>query len=188
MLRLFAVTALAFAGGLARGADGSPGPSPFLPPEGADAAAPTADATLELRGVVDDNGQMLFSIYDSTRHTSDWVHLTETGHGFVVKSYDAARDTVAVDYQGRTLTLALHTAKVASAPVPQPASLVSPPPPAPQPVGGPVVLNPTPADEKRRLEAIAAEVNRRRMLRQQALQASRRAAQQGQPPPAQNRR
>jgi hypothetical protein len=33
-----------------------------------------------------------------------------------------------------------------------------------------VVLHPTAADEQRRLEAIAAEVNRRRLLRQQALQ------------------
>jgi hypothetical protein len=119
------------------------------------------------------------------------VHLNERGNPFTVRTYDAAHDTVTVDYQGRTLTLALHTAKVASAPVtvPTPQPAVVPPGP-PQPVGGPVILHPTPADEKRRLEAIAAEVNRRRMLRQQALQASRRAAQQGTPPvpPAQNQR
>lgn len=184
--------AFAAAAGLAR-ADALPGPSPFLPPAAdSSAAAPTPDATLELRGVVTNDDETLFSIYDSNRHSSDWVKLKENGHGFVVKSYDAARDTVTVDYQGRTLTLALHTAKVVSAPVTlparQPANLTSPPPPAPQPIGGPVVLNPTPADEKRRLEAIAAEVNRRRMLRQQALQASRRAAQPGQQPPAPNQR
>jgi hypothetical protein len=44
-------------------------------------------------------------------------------------------------------------------------------------------LNPSPADEQRRLEAIAAEVNRRRMIRQQALQASRQAAGQTGPIP-----
>lgn len=187
MPALFAVAALA-AVTAARGADALPGPSPFLPPAGETGAAPTPDAALELRGVVSNNGETLFSIYDPAKHTSEWVHLKENGHGFVVSNYDATHDTVSVAYQGRTLTLALHTAKVASAPATQPASLVSPPPPAPQPIGGPVVLNPTPADEKRRLEAIAAEVNRRRMLRQQALQASRRAAQPGQQPAAPNQR
>lgn len=121
----------------------------------------------------------MFSIYDSTHKSSSWARLNENGHGFVVRSHDATRDSVTVDYQGRTLTLALRTAKVASAPVniPQPAAAPTAPAPAqgPQPIGGPVVLNPSPADEQRRLEAIAAEVNRRRMIRQQALQASRQA-------------
>ena len=125
------------------------------------------------------NGYM-YSIYDSAHKVSAWSRLNENGHGFVVRSHDVARDIVTVDYQGRILTLALRTAKVASAPVnipqaPQPVAANN----APQPIGGPVVLNPSPADEQRRLEAIAAEVNRRRMIRQQALQASRQAA--GQP-------
>jgi hypothetical protein len=124
----------------------------------------------------------MFSIYDPTRHSSTWTGLNDTSHEFIVRSYDAERDAVTVDFQGRSLNLALKTAKVASAPViaPQP----TPPAGSPQPVGGPVVLNPTPADEQRRLEAIAAEVNRRRMIRQQALQASRQAA--GRPAPAPN--
>ncbi|HWA85871.1 MAG TPA: hypothetical protein VG710_06590 [Opitutus sp.] len=181
---LLLATALAAAAPLAaRAGDGLPGPSPFLPAAGSAPAAATPDAPIELRGVVTNEGKTLFSIYDTTRKTSDWVGLNETGHAFTVQNYDEAHDTVTVNYQGRTLTLALHTAKVASAPVAFPAqnqALISPPPPAPQPIGGPVVLHPSPADEKRRLEEIAAEVNRRRMLRQQALQASRRAAEQGQ--------
>jgi hypothetical protein len=122
----------------------------------------------------------MFSIYNSANKMSAWSRVDETGHPFVVRSHDEARDSVTVDYQGRTLTLALRTAKVASAPVnqPQPAQSVAGPA-SPQPIGGPVVLNPSPADEQRRLEAIAAEVNRRRMIRQQALQASRQAAGQG---------
>jgi hypothetical protein len=124
----------------------------------------------------------MFSIYDSTNKSSVWSRLNETGHPFVVKSHDETRDSVTVDHQGRTLTLALRTAKVASAPVnmPQPAP-TGPTPTAPQPIGGPVVLNPSPADEQRRLEAIAAEVNRRRMIRQQALQASRQGGPGNQP-------
>jgi len=164
------------------GAEPAVGKSPFLPPSAQSDAAPTPDATLELRGIMATGNGYMYSIYDSTHKTSAWSRLNENGHGFLVRSHDAARDTVTVEYQGRTLTLALRTAKVASAPVNLPQ--------APQqgtanngqpPVGGPVVLNPSPADEQRRLEAIAAEVNRRRMIRQQALQASRQAA--GQPNP-----
>lgn len=164
------------------------GSSPFLPPAGANPSAPSQDAQLELRGIMAVGNTTMFSIYDLGRRNSVWARLNESGREFVVRGYDAARDSVTVDYQGRVLTLALHTAKVVAAPVnmPQPAN-AGPTAPAPQPIGGPVVLNPTPADEQRRLEAIAAEVNRRRMIRQQALQASRQAAGQapgGQPPNA----
>ena len=150
--------------------------SPFLPPASATDSAPTADATLELRGIMAVGDSYMFSIYDATHKNSAWLRLNETGQPYVVKSHDEARDSVTVEHQGRTLTLALRTAKVASAPVnvPQPAQ-PAPGPNGPQPIGGPVVLNPSPADEQRRLEAIAAEVNRRRMIRQQALQASRKA-------------
>lgn len=154
-------------------------PSPFLPPETSSEAAPTSDAPIELRGIMTVGDNVMFSIYDTATRSSSWVRLNQTGRDFIVRSYDAARDTVTVDHNGRTITLALKTAKVASAPVAAPQPVVATPN-VPQPVTGPVVLNPTPADEQRRLEAIAAEVNRRRQLRQQALQASRQAA--GQPP------
>ena len=166
-------------------ADSGVGKSPFLPPGGPAETAPTQDATLELRGIMASGDSYMFSIYDSAHKISAWSKLNEMGHGFVVRSHDVPRDSVTVEYQGRTLTLALRTAKVASAPVnqPQPMPAVINGSNAPQPIGGPVVLNPSPADEQRRLEAIAAEVNRRRMIRQQALQASRQAA--GQPNGAQ---
>lgn len=156
------------------------GGSPFLPPAAAGQTAQTADSQLELRGIMAAGDTTMFSIYDATHKSSAWVKLNEPGRDFVIRSFDAGRDAVTVDYQGRVLTLALHTAKVVSAPVNIPQPAVASVLPGPQPVGGPVVLNPTPADEQRRLEAIAAEVNRRRMIRQQALQASRQAA--GQPP------
>jgi hypothetical protein len=169
-------------------AESGVGKSPFLPPGSAAETAPTQDATLELRGIMATGNSYMFSIYDSAHKTSVWSKLNEMGHGFVVRSHDVSRDSVTVEYQGRTLTLALRTAKVASAPVNQPQILPAVANgangAAPQPIGGPVVLNPSPADEQRRLEAIAAEVNRRRMIRQQALQASRQAA--GQPNGAQS--
>jgi hypothetical protein len=168
---------------LVRSADTAASGSPFLPPAGQSSAAPTPDATLELRGIIADGDSSMFSIYDSAHRISAWKRLNEKGHPFVVRSYDPQRDAVTVDYQGRTLNLSLRTAKVASAPANQAVANAAPQPAGPQPIGGPVVLNPTPADEQRRLEAIAAEVNRRRMIRQQALQANRAAA--GQNGPAQ---
>lgn len=164
--RLFAVLSLAL--GLAARAANAP-VSPFLPPASANApAAATTDAPLELRGIMADGDDYMFSVFDSAKKTSAWSRLNETGRGFVVKSFDAAHDTVTVENQGRTLTLALKAAKVASAP----AVSFHPQQQQPTPVGGPVVLNPTPADEQRRLEAVAAEVRRRRALREQAAQAA----------------
>jgi hypothetical protein len=70
-----------------------------------------------------------------------------------------------VEYQGRTLRLVLKAAKVASAgPV---MGVVAGNPSA---VTQSVVLNPTPADEQRRLDAVAAEVRRRRQEREKAAQ------------------
>ena len=177
-------------GGFARGADPLAGTSPFLPPAGAAGnGAKAPDTPIELRGIVTDSGSTMFSIYDPAHHSASWAKVNEIGHDFIVRSYDPAKDTVTVDYAGSTITLTLHTAKVVSAPATAPppqAGAASPSHPATQPVGGPVVLNPTPSDEQRRLEAIAAEVNRRRMLRQQALQAGRQTTPQfvrpGQPP------
>jgi hypothetical protein len=141
--------------------------NPFMPPAsagGGPAAKPTADTPIELRGIMQAGDATMFSIYDPSRKTSTWVKLGETGRDFIVRRYDDKSDTVNVDYQGRTVTLALRTAKVASSGNSVP--VAAPPPPT---VGNPVVLNPSPADEQRRLEAIAAEVNRRRQLRQQAI-------------------
>lgn len=181
--------ALSLAGaivGLARGAD-SLGDTPFSPPPAATAAptAGTPNAPLELRGIMVEGDSTMFSIYDPTRHSSTWTKLNEAGGDYIVRSYDAPKDTVTLDYQGRSLTLVLKTAKVVSGPaMPMPIAAANQfrPPTAP-PIGGPVVLNPTPADEQRRLEAIAAEVNRRRMIRMQALQASREGRPPGAPPP-----
>jgi hypothetical protein len=97
------------------------------------------------------------------------VGLNEKGYDFVVKAQDtrADSDSVTVFTQGRTLHLSLRSAKVASAM----AAAAPAPAAAPTPITQTVVVNPTPADEARRLEAVAAEVQRRRQLREQAQQA-----------------
>lgn len=110
---------------------------------------------------------MSFCIFDPARKVSAWVRLNEKDHDFVVKLYDANNETVTVDHGGRVLTLALRAVKVASSgQASSPAPLPSPG--MPTAITQSVVANPTPADEQRRLEAVAAEVRRRRALREQA--------------------
>ena len=142
--------------------------SPFMPAQAAATTAVTEGAALELRGVMDTGSGMLFGIFDPAKKVSVWSKLNEKDHDFVVKSYDAANETVTVQHGGRTLNLAMRASKVASsgqATAPPP---MSAPAAMPSAVTQSVVLNPTPADEQRRLEAVAAEVRRRRALREQA--------------------
>lgn len=144
-------------------------PSPFMPEGGAVVAAPTENAPLELRGIVATKSGYMFGIFDPTKRQSFWVRPNEQGSDFVIRNHDVQNETVTVNYQGRSLTLAMKAAKVESmGPVPSPlvANMQRPAGPN-QP---PVALNPTPADEARRLEGVAAEVRRRRMLRQAAAQ------------------
>lgn len=154
----------------AHAADGLAGDSPFKPPASASAATtPTPDAPIELRGIMAEDDHYMFSIYDTAKKSSTWARLNEPGRNFVIKTHDEARDLVTVEQNGRLLTLTLKAAKVVSGPS---AGSMMPRPVAAQPVpiGGPVVLNPTAADEQRRSEAVAMEVRRRRALREQAAQ------------------
>ena len=120
---------------------------------------------IELRGEMLVEGQESFCIYDSAKKSGTWVQLNEGGHDFVVKKHDVAHDTVTVVYQGRTMLLALKEAKVGSAG----------PAVAPTLHGQPTVVQgiigqQVPADDAQKIQAIAAEVARRRMLREQDMQ------------------
>lgn len=144
--------------------------SPFLP-QGAAAAAPTANAALEYRGYMDTpTGERLFRINDTARKTGAFIKLGEKheGLGLALKQYDADRNSITIEHEGKTVTLQRREAKIASAgPAAQllPAMPVANVSPA---VTQSVVVNPTTADEQRRLEAVAAEVARRRALREQS--------------------
>jgi hypothetical protein len=149
--------------------------SPFLPLQGSGTAAVTAGAPLEFRGAMEDSNGLRLRIVDPARKAGWWVRLNERdpSFDFVVKQYDADRDTVDLDYHGSPLKLAQHVAKVASAGVAQnifPMPVVGGGPPMPAAITQSVVLNPTPADEQRRLDVVAAEVAKRRALREQAAQ------------------
>lgn len=157
-----------------------PSPSPFLPHSVAVANAPTAGAPLEFRGLMETSEGMRFRLYDPARKVGVWVKLNERDPTLdvVAKQFVTEGESLVVEHQGRTLTLAQRVSKVVSSG--SAAQNMAPPPPqmsnVPQAVTQAVVVNPTPADEARRLEAVASEVARRRALREQA-------SQQVNPPP-----
>ncbi|MES2693832.1 MAG: hypothetical protein V4773_10195 [Verrucomicrobiota bacterium] len=163
--------------------------SPFLPPTASGPAAPTQNASLEFRGFIETSEGMQFRIYNPAKKSGIWVRLNERNDDWnvLVKQHDGGQNTLTVEHGGRTLTLAGREAKVVSA---GNAAQAMPPPPPQQAqpsnvapaVTQTVVVNPTPADEQKRLEAVASEVARRRALREQASQTmSQPAPQQAQP-------
>ena len=158
--------------------------SPFMPPQNAASNAPTAGAPLEFRGFIETSEGVQYRIYDPAKKTYTWVKLNQRDPDFdvVAKQHDEGQKTLTIEHQGRPLTLAMRDSKVVSS---GSAGQAMPPPPqlmmnanVPPAVTQAVVLNPTPADEQRRLEAVAAEVARRRALREQATQ----QINQGSPP------
>jgi hypothetical protein len=169
--------------------------SPFMPAAGPNAAAaPTAGAPLEFRGFMDVGDGVQFRLFDPAKKAGAWVKLNERSAEFevVAKQHDESQKTLTIEHQGRTLILAMRESKVVSA---GSAAQFVPPPPMPTPappsnvapaVTQSVVLNPTPADEQRRLEAVAAEVARRRAMREQATQQIGQGAMPPQTPPGLN--
>ena len=168
--------------------------SPFMPPPAA-TNTPTAGAPLEYRGYMETSEGLQFRIHDPAKKTGMWVKLNERNADFdlTAKLHDTGQQTLTIEYQGKTLTLEERKSKVVSSGA---AAQAMPPPAAPVQTNVPpavtqaVVLNPTPADEQRRLDAVASEVARRRALREQATQQLNQGAapQAGQqtPQPARN--
>jgi len=137
--------------------------SPFLPVAGPGAPGAVAEnEPLELHGIMSTSDGLRVCIYNVATKTSKWVGLNESGldNKFVVKSADPDHDTASVLSDGRLLTLSLRKAKVEASTAGGWNGSNLPP-------GVSVVLNPTAADEQRRLQAIADEVRRRRLAREQ---------------------
>ena len=140
--------------------------SPFLPPEASAAAGSAENTPLELRGILRDGDGYRFSIFDPAKKSGQWVRLNEPGHDFTVRAHDVAHDTVTLDYQGRVLTLPLHTAKVMGLTVAAADSAATGPRPIPGAAGvGPVPKPPSP-EEAARYNRAVEEINRRRALRE----------------------
>jgi hypothetical protein len=142
--------------------DGLVAESPFMPKQEANNTAPVAteNASVEFRGLISTKEGVLFGLYDRTRNVGAWVREKDKGSDFTVRSYDAAADMVTVDYQGQKYTLPLSTSRIATA-APSAVPVVV----KPAQGGAPQQAVAKPADATR-LESVAAEVRRRRALRQ----------------------
>jgi len=73
---------------------------------------------IELRGISSDDQGMRFAIYDPVKKEGAWVRVDEKGHPFIIRSFDAATNRITVDYQGRTQSLSLAEPKFGPAPRP----------------------------------------------------------------------
>ena len=182
LLTALAAACLGLAGGLR--ADLAQA-SPFLPPNSAASASGKAggpSGPVELRCIMSTGHGTECCIYDTTRKSSAWVAVDETGNDFVVKSIDPVGESATVQYQGRSMKLVLRASKIASAGTAQAA-----PPANPAFASGQPGV-PSPADEQKRLDAVAAEVRRRRLEREKASQGGSGApAAAPQPPQTLNR-
>ncbi len=137
--------------------------SPFAPagtPGQSGSALP-----LEFRGVFMDQGEYFFSLFNPATKASVWVGLNEAGQEFTVRSYDDGAQTIVADFKGRSLTLSLSKAPtVAAAPaVPVPPTVVGAVAPTPAAAAA------SSSAEAKRLADLAAEIRRRRALRQQTV-------------------
>ncbi len=139
--------------------------SPFLPPARAAAPTVTENPPLELRGIMGQGADRLFNIYNPATKQSAWVGLDQPGQNFQVRSHEESAQTVSVSYGGQNVVLKLVQAKIAPLTEARPPAAAS----GPVPINvQPAVLprQPTP-EQQRQLEAVAAEVERRRQLRNQ---------------------
>ena len=139
--------------------------SPFGPSGAVAGTVPVAEAgTLEFRGMVVDQGGTAYSVFDASANRGFWLREGENGP-IRIKSYQADDNILEVDQGGRAVKLQLKRATIqagaAIAMAPKPAVVNNAQP------GGAAPAAAVAADA-RRLEAVAAEVRRRRALRNAA--------------------
>ncbi len=157
--------------------------SPFSPAPQAGESGGTQEAqgNLEFRGMVTDAAGTSYSVFDTTTNKGRWVRADDTNSPVQVKNFDATNNVLEVEQNGRPVKLPLKRAVIQAG---QPVSaMTAPAPAAPPSPGNPTANNnqnrPDAAADARRLEAVAAEVRRRRALRNTAT-----GTRQGQPAPA----
>lgn len=136
--------------------------SPFAPPgTSAGGEAPVEPGTLEFRGVVVDETGTSYSVFDATANRGYWV--SEGGDGPIqVKSYNAQDNILEITQNGRAVKLMLKRATIQAGAA---MALAVPRPANTNQTGAPAA---NPAADAGRLEAVAAEVRRRRALRSAA--------------------
>lgn len=153
--------------------------SPFSPPgmSGENPAANEIPPTLEFRGMVTDEGGTAYSIFDTSTNKGRWVRAEDSNSPVQVKGFDPVSNTLEIEQNGRPVKLSLKRSTIQAG---QSMAAMTPNAPAQIP-GNPAmpgeVRRPDSTADARRLEAVAAEVRRRRALRNAA-----NANRQGQPP------
>lgn len=144
--------------------------SPFMPAPvevAEEVVEVVEDAEFQFCGVFGDGDNKRFLIYNVTTNRSSWLRLDQEGPGEVfVDGFDHEQSTVDIRQGDRALTLGLQAATISGvrAGGAAPVRLQN----NSQDLVATVKVNPTPTDERRRLEAVAAEVRRRRAARQEA--------------------
>jgi hypothetical protein len=170
LLTIVVVASASVASAASVSLDGLVKNSPFMPPQSEQAAAPvvTEGAAVEFRGMITTKEGQLFGLYDRTKNIGAWVKQADAGADFRVSSYDPSADLVTLDYQGQRYTLPLSSARVGAA-APSPLPVVNNGNPQ---HGGATRVTAVPGrrgnNDQQRLESVAAEVRRRRALRQAA--------------------
>lgn len=157
--------------------------SPFSPPGRELVPGTTEEATgpLEFRGLVVDEEGTAFSIFDSTSSKGSWIRADDPNGPVRVKSFDKVNSVLEVEQNGKPVKLALKRAQIQAGP--SLASMIPAAPAVAAAAGGkPAEVKRDPAADARRLEAVAAEVRRRRAMRNAAQPPA--AAQPAAPAPA----
>ena len=62
---------------------------------------------LEFRGVLEERGSKIFSIYDTATRRSAWFDLNRAMNGMRIEAYDDVQEFITVVHQGKTLVLTL---------------------------------------------------------------------------------
>jgi len=118
------------------------------------------DEPLEFRGVLTESGVAYFSIFETETSRSAWVRLNEeSSRDYTAKRYDWGNRQLTIEYQGRDLVLSLAADS-------SPAQVAAPA--AAQPPARTTAAKSTVSDAQK-LNNIAAEIKRRRTLRQQSI-------------------
>ena len=95
--------------------------SPFLPKKQAKSANASSSelataeeaAVVEFRGMITTNEGTFFGLYDSNSQESMWVRQgVRTEGNVLVKDYDKENDSIALEYKGQSLNLALASAVI----------------------------------------------------------------------------
>jgi hypothetical protein len=81
--------------------------SPFGGAEAGPAANPAAEQPLQFRGVIEERGKRIFSIYQISSRRSMWMDLKRQTEGIRIESYDETQEWISVLYLGKSYRLPL---------------------------------------------------------------------------------